>query len=515
MSYTFYGFMVINALIDNTIDVVSPLGELSPKARSFSKEVAIYHDDDYDDVRLFGFYSEEDKKAKPLSIELAKEILMLGDWLAKESGLKHIDSDRSVFMQKLNAEYNTRITIKQVGKMVTNGSEWLPEYITFTLLADKRQNTYKIWFADSAFRNQYDKYEIVVVPPIVNIDDFHKDREAVVTSMNRHNLMDLHTRVNIASDSKPYTYVITYEYGWINPKDPADKIMTAWTAIIYGEAGQNADMIREAFANYVLANSDFKQPAWEKIIPDLFIPTEMYMCPFWTKYATENLQLRGGIYSPTVPYRDIVPYALKTMYNYKKAHIEKNAAVFASIFKSIAIVACGNEKNRLVSNRFEEAWSDYCNIYTTSRDFNRISPETQAFIMFMNELLLEAETMTPDSDVPIGMSRVLRGDIYYITKPHEGCTYLVPLRYNFLNEITNSQPSAITLPTMQNQGSQTSDVLGRVSDVIDMTPTITGLDATNTVRGRTVSDLSPATEAGTIATPINTGSTPAASSPNV
>lgn len=515
MSYTFYGFMVINALIDNTINTVSPLGELSPKARSFSKEVAIYHDDDYDDVRLFGFYSKENNTATPLTKELAKQVLALGDWLAKESGLRHIDADRSAFLQKLNAEYNTRISVKQVGKMVTNGTEWLPEYITFTLLSDRRQNTYKIWFADNAFKNQYDKYEIVVVPPIVNIDDFHKDRESVTNAINRHNLMDLHTRVNIASDGKPYTYVVTYEYSWVNPRDPADKIMTDWTAIIYGEAGQNADIIREVFANYVLANSDFRQPVWERIIPDLFIPTEMYLCPFWTKYATENLQLRGGIYSPTIPYRDIIPFALKTMYNYTEAHLKENAAVFGSIYKSIAFVACGNEKNRLTPNRFELAWPDYCNIYTTSRDFNRISPETQTFILFMNELLLEAETMTPDSDVPIGMSRVLRGDLYYITKQHNGCTYLVPLRYNFLNEITNNQSSAIRLPTLQNQGSQTSDVSGRVSDVVDMTPTITGLAPGDTTRGRTIGELNPVIDVGTVVTPLNSGSTPAASQPNV
>lgn len=509
--FQLHGFMVINELIDNTLNTVSPLGELSPKARSFSKEVAIYHDEEYDDVRLFTFYSANDNVATPITKEIAKELLGIGDWLAKEATLLRIDNDRAAFMQKLSAEYATRIAVKQVGRMVTNGTHWLPEYITFTLNSDRRTNQYKIWFADQAFRSQYDKYEIVVVPPIVNLDDFHKGKEQVLIALDRHNVVDLHKRVNTASDNKPYTYLVTYQYEYINPQDKNDKTPTSWTAVIYGEAGQNADIIRDAFSKHVLANSDFSQAQWEAIIPDLFIPTEFYLSPFWHKFATENLQLRGGIHSPVIPFREISPYAVKTMHGLSKAHIESKSVIFDTIFKSIAIVACGHPKNRVVPVEFERVWPDYCNIYTTSRDFNRLSPETQDFIMFMNKLLVEAETMTPDSEVPMGMSRVKRGTLYYLAEQFRGVTYLMPIRYNFLSQITNSQPSSIVLPTVRGQGSATTETTNRITDIINMTPVI-GQPVSN-VRGRDTSTLGAVTSStgGTVGTPIDrTDGTPAA-----
>lgn len=470
--YHLQGFMVINGLIDNSLNTVSPLGELSPQSRSYSREIGIYSDHEYDDVRLFTFYSVEDNKKKPLSDELAKHLLALGEWLSKESLLLKIDDSRASFIQKLNTEYLSRITVLQVGKMVTNGKYWLPEYITFQLNADTRKNRYKIWFADESFQNQYDKYEIEVIPAIVNVDDFHKGVEKVKQVLTEHTVENLHNRVNKVADEKPYTYILSRTYDYINPKDQSEHIPTSWTIIIYGEAGKNADTIRDALADWVLANSDFPRKDWEPLIPDMFIPTEFYLCPFWTKFATENLQLRGGIYSPTIPYRETIPYCQRTMFGYQEDHLKENVAVFDSIFKSIAVAACGHPKNRLLPKEFEKAWPDYCNIYTTSRDFNRISPETQEFILFMNKLFVEAETLTPDSEVLQEFTRVQRGTMYYLTGQFAGVTYLVPIRWNFLNEITNDQPSSIRLPTVNPEGGTTEEGDNRISDVIDLTPSI-------------------------------------------
>lgn len=495
--YQLHAFMVINSLIDNELDTISKLGELSYMSRSYSREIGVYTNDNYDQVRLMTFYSMNDNVKTPLTKELANHVLALGNWLTTESLVNRIDADRVAFIQKLNEEYKGRITLKQVGKMVTNGKYYLPEYITFSLTADTRENTYRIWFSDDAFRTQYDKYEIEVIPQIVNVDDYHKGYTKVSQTLTEHTVKKLHDRVNERADGHPYTYIVTNIYDYINPDDKSMKLPTSWTVIIYGEHGNNSDVIRESIADHVLKNSDFSRAEWEKIIPDLFIPTEFYLCPFWTRFATENLQLKGGIYSPTVPYRDIIPFAERTMFGYNKAHLEKCVSVLSSTYKSIALIACGHEKNRLTSNKFEEAWADYCNIYSTSRDFNRISPETQEFILVMNKLLLETETMTPDSEVPLTFSRVKRGEMYYLSKEHNGVSYLMPLRWNFLTEI-NVESNIISVPGVSNTGSRTEETEARLTDVINMTPDVVGL-----IRGRTTSTLTSAVNEGEVTTPVS------------
>lgn len=489
--------MVINSLIDNELDTISKLGELSYQSRSYSREIGVYTNDNYDKVRLMTFYSFNDKTEVPLSKELANHVLALGQWLTDEALLNRIDADRTAFIQKLNEEYKGRITLKQAGKMVTNGKYYLPEYITFSLTADTRENTYRIWFSDDAFRGQYDKYEIEVIPQIINVDDYHKGYTKVSQVLTEHTVKKLHDRVNEKANGHPYTYIVTNIYDYINPDDKTMTLPTSWTVIIYGEHGNNSDIIREAISNHVLANSDYTREQWEKIIPDLFIPTEFYLCPFWTKFATENLQLKGGIYSPTVPLRDVIPFAQRTMVGYAKTHLEKNVAVLSSTYKSIALLACGHAKNRLTSSKFEEAWADYCNIYSTSRDFNRISPETQEFILVMNKLLLETETMTPDSEVPLSYSRVKRGEMYYLSKEHNGVSYLMPLRWNFLKEI-NVSSNIISIPAVNNTGTQTAETNARVTDVINMTP-----DVIAEIRGRTVSELTSTVNNGEVTTANN------------
>lgn len=524
--YQLHGFIVINALIDNKLqagkEVIAPLGELSPYSSSFSREVGKYVDPNSPGVRLMTFYSVEDGNKVPLSQQLANEVLQLASWLANESLLNRITADKDVLQQMLGVQYQGRIQLLEIGKLVTDGKYWLPQYLTFKLVSDTRENRYKIWFSDDAFQHQYDKFEIEVVPQIEVVDDYHKGQAFVRQILTENTVDILHQRTNRIANRTPYTSIVTYKYDWVNPDDKKDIIPTYWTVIIYGEAGQNSDVIRDLLADYVLKNSDYGRDQWENLIPDLFIPTEFYLSPLWTKFATENLQLQGGIHSPVVPYREIIPWAQKTMFGYEKAHLDKYVVTFGTIFKSIAIIACGHKKNRLAPINFEKAWPDYVNVYTNSRDFSRVSPEAQEFIMFLNELLVEAERMTPDTEIPFEMTRVKRGEMYYVTKNLNGVVYLMPLRYNFLKEIAKQTSSKITLPAVNTVGQTASQVDESTASVINYTPFIGTSELPAYHRGRPTSAIGAAsdgsltmqpavgTTSSTEGTPATTGSTPAA-----
>lgn len=505
--YQLNAFMVINDLIDNTLNTTSVLGELSQNSYSFTREVGYYTNDKYKEVRLITFYSFEDKVKTPLTQALADELLKLGNWLAEQSTSSAINDNRGAFVQMLTANYREKLNITNVGKMVSNGTYWLPEYITFSLIADTRENEYRIWFSDAAFQTQYDKFEIEVVAPFVNVDDFHKGADYVksyLTNRKGSIVPELHNRINKKANEKPYTYLVSYQYGYINPDDKTDITPTVWTAIVYGEHGNNIDVIRQAFEDYALANSTYSQPDWERILPDLFIPTEFYIVPYWKQFATENKQVKGGIYSPVVSYAKMVEWAKESMYGYEEAHIQKNLSTFGTIYKSMAVLACGNARNRLVSAKFEEAWPEYCNIYTTSRDFGRISPDAQEFIMVLCALLLEAETTTQESPVPKDMSRIKRGEKYYLARNLNGVSYLVPIRWNWNAEISVERPSVITIPVVNNTGSTTvGDQLS--TSAVNITPSVNNVPNTT--------GTPPTGNTATTPTPASTASTPRTSAP--
>lgn len=472
--YQLYGFMVINSLIDNALDRVSKIGELSDISRTFSSEIGVYSDEHLTDVRLHTFYSFEDDVKVPLKSDLAREVMVLGQWVAQQAITNRIIDNRDAFIQTLKAEFKDKIKLDHVGKIITDGRYFIPERIEFSLLADTRENRYHIWFVDESFQTQYDKFELKIIPQLQNVDDFFKSpdkvKRALTENMNEQ-MVKRDERVNEIANSHPYTMLLSYNYDWYNPEKKDDIVPSLWTVLLYGKAANNADLIKETISSYVLSQSDYDRTRWEKLLPDLFIPTEFYLCPTWTKFSTPNLQTRGGLHSPIVPYREVIPWALKTMYGYEEKHLMEHAVVFDSIFKSIGVVACGHKQNRLAPVEFEKLWPEYANIYTTSLDFNRLSPETQDFIMLMNEMFVQAETFTPTSEIPKGYTRVKRGEYYYLTRNMNGITYIVPLRWNFINEIALTD-SAISLPTVNPTGSA-KDEEDRITDVIDMTPNIT------------------------------------------
>lgn len=485
--YQLKGFMVIPALINNNLGEDSVLGELSANARSFSKELGYFSDPTISEVRLVTFSSYDEHGFVKPDINYTRAILKLGKWLCKESLANRITQDKQDFVQKLTAEYLGVLKVTEVGKMATDGKYWLPEYISFHLIADSRENQYTIWFENKAFEGQYDDFDIEVITPILTVDDFFKEEQEVKKLLTENTVEKLHLRVNEKKAAHPYTLILSFNYDWVNPHDKSDTVPTAWTVIIYGNAGNDYDKIRDKIADYILAHSDYGRDQWEKILPDLFVPTEFYLSPRWTHFSTENLQLKGGIYSPQVPYRDVVPWCIRTMHGFKEDHISQYAVIFDSIYKSIAVIACGHPKNRLAPIEFEKAWPDYANIRTLSLDFNRISPRTQKFIMMMNEMFLEAETMTPDSRIPDNMTRIKRGDIYYLSKLFEGVTYLVPLRYNFLYEISQGNVSSHITPPVIDNGD--SDADEKIKSTIEITPSIRSKDIPDTHRGMPATSL--------------------------
>lgn len=473
--YIFKGFITINSLVDNTVDVISPIGELSPYSRSYSRELAYYTHDQHDNVRLVSFYAFDGQQRLPLSNALAKEVLAVADFISRKALLQETNENVNEFKQMLIAEQQGNINVKSVGRMVGNGRYWLPQYIEFSADFDTRENNYTLWFADEAFQTQYDKYEYEIIPPLTAVDDMFRTANEVTTALTEHmseRVVKLHQRVNTIANEKPYTAIVSKTFDWVNQNNEKDRVPSIWTIIVYGRAGNNNDRIRDALIDYILKNSDRNREDWERTLPDLFVPTEFYISPFWTRFATENLQLKGGIYSSQVPFRDVLPWMEETMYGYKQEHLIRKGVVVATIYKAMMLAVCGSPKNRLLPVEFELAWPEYCNIYTTSRDFNRISPETQDFIMFLNTMLLESETVTPESNVLEGYSLVQRGPLYYLQGSLNSVNYLVPIRYNFLEQISSSEYTPIRLPTINNTG-DSSEGNDRVNDIINMTAHVT------------------------------------------
>lgn len=430
--YSLKGFINIGLLTDNTVGVVAPLGELSTRSRTYSREIGGYVHSSAPDVKLITFSSKRQNVGLvPVSNEYAQHVLAVAQWVYNEAIAGAITNNAAQFLSAIGAEFEATAEGFSCGEMVTDGRYWMPEYLLWSFKGAGEENYLKIWFSDAAFQRQYDEYEIIVVPPVHNLDDLFQDKETVEAKLRESDTLDkLMDRVAEATGGEPYTYLRTIKIDWHDQFNPDNVLPTHWTVAIYGKAGDTIDNIKRALMEYVLENSNRPRDDWVVILPDLFRVTEFIIVPLWHQYSVPNQTLVAGIYSPVGRIRDLVTKALPYCKGYEEAHVARMACYTTFVYKSLGLVIVPGPENREAVSSFEQTFPDYMTIPTTHLDFNRMSPRTQNWVLLMYEMLKQAETMTEFSDLPIGLGRLKREGVLYVTATYEDVNYLVVAKSN-------------------------------------------------------------------------------------
>lgn len=427
--YALHCFIDIPSMVNNTPGIDSPLGELSTRSKTFSREVGFYSNSTYPDVKLTALSSVIDGNKTPVSVTYRDLVLQVAQYLYSKSVDGILTDNTEAARQNLNSAFNAQIEIVSMSAMVTNGTYWLPGGLVFRRIGDDA-NLIKVWFSNETFRRQYELYEIVVVPPVDDLNDLHRHRAFVLALLRAITIPDHVRKSQRISDGKPYTYLISSNYDWVDPNDPQIRQPTPWTVIIYGEAGNNADIIRDTLIDYVLDNSTYTREQWEVIYPDLFLPNEYYITPFWDRFSLPNQRLVSGLYSPTSKYSEHLNYGTSTFHGVPVEHIRREMTICGTTYKGLSFLACSNAKNRDPRKSFDRMWPQYIDITTNSLDFNRIPPYTQNFIRRLIEAFVIADQIDQMIDIPEGMSRVRRGRNDYLTFNYDTMQYLVSLKHN-------------------------------------------------------------------------------------
>lgn len=421
-------FISMNAMNVNLLGVTSPIGELSSYATTFSREVGKYGKVAYPDVFMHSFDSKLDDVHSVVPDAMVSKILAMGQFLFNTSIDGSLSDNKESCQQAITAEFATDLEVLTVGAMETNGVYWLPTYVFFKVLGS--DNLCRVWFSDPAFRAQYDINEIMVIPPVIPMDDLHKERAIALAKLDGISIHDMITREGILTGEIPETKLHTVEYDWVDKNDPSIRVPTPFMVAIYGASGINDDLIRQALIDHILANSAFDRDEWEKIFPDLFRPTEFYIGPIWDRYSLPNNTISAGLFSPVFPIRDTAKYAGSFFPAMDKAYLDANVATSTTVFKGLAFIAIGNPRNRGNLFRFEDLWPNYINLSTNHSDFDRIPPLTQKFIIKLITMLETAENLTEYSEIPTGMTRITREGIRYLASSYNKVMYLVALKVN-------------------------------------------------------------------------------------
>lgn len=416
----------------NTKMVEHRFGELSTDARTFERDIALYNHDTDKNIQLAVFKYIEDNEVK----DIRSEDLTTSLNVAKSIYDHTLASAREIYAdelkRKLLDDYRGVLHTFELGEMVDDGSYYCPQYVKFK---DEEENEFQIWFSDKSFKSEYDEYTIEVVPPVDNLDIFFSTRTKVEQELAKTPIDVLTKKANARKANTPVTVFRLDVFKWHNPTNFNPELDTNWYILIWGDAGDNIDAVRDKIQTTILANSSHTRDEWKNIFPEIFKRSEFVIVPQWDVFSNENkVKEQASLYSPFMSYNDILEkYGKPFMYDFPEEHIKQNGQVGSLYYRSLVAFTCGSPENR--SNKFNlySVFPDYIDVPSTSTDFSYQTKTTQEWSLKMQDMLAVAESMTPTSSLPrekitLPGGEIINGEKIYTKVIREGKLFLV-MRY--------------------------------------------------------------------------------------
>lgn len=428
--YGFKGFMEIDGLQSTTPGQVGTIGDLSSKAQTFSRSLAQYTTPTFPSLMLYSFKSRTESGNITIPALLQTQIFAVANWAYQYQRAQTAAITSGAFVAAASAQFSGQAVSFSCGEMIQADGFSFPSFIRWInpTLATNSPNAgaeVKIWFSDLAFQAQYDEYEIVVVPPIPNISLFHSGAAVVQAAIDAYSHNSLISAIQAASGVYPYTSLQARRFSYVDPTNVQNRIMTDWTLLIYGPAGNNIDAIQLAIQAYLLANSSQSEASWRPLFPEIYTSTEFYLLPRWKNIAIPAMTLQQGAYSSFLKISKELNYLKGIFQDFNAGFIETYAASMPTNYASLQTLVLPDSGNDDQSMNIVAIFPDLVDIPFNDTMFNMMSAKTRGWITAIETVLIAAERATADSTLPPGMSRVVRNNILFISREYEGVNYLV------------------------------------------------------------------------------------------
>lgn len=405
---TIKGFASHTKLFDNAQNTTAVFGELSPHARSFSREISSYTSTLAPDVVLDVFVSKTETEPRAsISTEFQEQMLKISSWCYTEALTYTSTTTKADFATKLLSQFFGVIKDLTIADLATSTNRKMPSWISFTL-EGTTANKIKLWFNNNSFEQEYDEYDIVIIPPMDNLNTFFRPVSEINAALAQRNISKLAEMLQEAKSKKPETILRVETVDYINPNTNS-VITTNWGVLIYGPQGDNPDARKAALIAYILAHSNEPTSSWKQIVPDLFRTTQMFILPRWDKYAIPNRTDKVGIYSPISTVTESLTYAKSILTKLPALHVEQNLQVSHHTYGSISFLSVGGLDNYLNKFKLSDYFADYIAESSTNQDFNRQEELTKDWSNQLDRALQTAETMTSISSLPNGFRRTMVG----------------------------------------------------------------------------------------------------------
>ena len=436
------GFFIIPNLVDNRDGYTAKFGELSELAETFSRDRRLYDNaTSAPNIQLstFRYVDSTGAMINPANTAVINRILILGQWIYDqyESASIPTQLQNTLFAEALTQEHNfTEVTVGNITSG-TASNKRLPTFVRFKMSEGGLDYQVKIWLSDLAFRQEYEHYQIFVIPPVPSIADLRLNLVGLTTVFSTIDVAG-HIIDNVSSVTAKYPQTVIHKHvlQWHDLSNPEITMNTTWSIIAYGSGGADTEAIKEAIRNYIATNSNEAQ--WNVIYPSLYSENEFALIPVWDEIAAPESGPMPNLFSPTTTVSKItsianskLPAGYGQITGSLSTHLRNNLRTLPSSYRELMLLAIGNPNNSNNVVDIKSLYPDYTGIPSSNADFSRMSADTRTFITTLHNALDVAYSADLATVLPSQFTRSIRSSRLYVCFALNGFSFMVQSRQSY------------------------------------------------------------------------------------
>lgn len=400
MKYITKGFGVLNQFIDTIDDGISPVGEISQLAYTYSNNHDILRRDNLETGHIDVFHlADEDGYDYIYPTSVADTMLGVLNAVANMNDTEE-PMDQ---LQALITDGTLGIVNVTTGGTTTYLSRNIPQFVQFSIINNTDTYVTKLWFDTGAFERDYDEYEIRVIPPVPETDTtttsaLFASFDAATTALAAVDPLSYLNAVSPIQNGDPSTAVETIMLEYVDPLGTGRTTLVPWTVVGYGAHSLYDSTRFEAIRDWLEENAPVGTlDQWLVRFPGLDVVNEYTVIPLWDQPSSYVANLEVPFYRPIIQPSRIMDMVMRVYLAKPEIEVVPYVEFGSILYKGIGMVLVGKRDNDPSTQLFSEKYPDYTIVATANPGFNRLNEATRGVIRAMEELLRLAEDDASES----------------------------------------------------------------------------------------------------------------------
>lgn len=439
------GFVTIPTLADNAVGQIAKFGEFSEHAQTYTRDLRHFSNPDiYPHIEIMTVKAiNEQSQNITIPTTVVGFMLQVGNWVYKQysTGNIPLPSSKTVLQNAVSTEFSfaTNVRINEILPTALP-SKRLIDNIRFDCSDGKIIHRVTLWFSDERFRIQYNYYDIIVIPPVDDLDRLTQNLASTAVALQATTIDSVVARIGFHTRKNKPTNIVPFNLTYHDPtqNDKESLLQTTWTLMLYGSAAEDTESMKSAIRDYLADNSNYAK--WHIIFPDLYSTNEFIIIPFWDARATEEDAYDNGLYRSLISTGKIKTATAGLVPNSYKVgsasdmYLSENTMIGSVFYRTMIFMSLGSPSNSNAKHRLTDLFPDYMALATDSPDFGRMSIDTQNFVLKLNDCFNKARLYSPNEKFPEGFTRATKGSRTYIGFDSVGYTFYVMTREGYLKD---------------------------------------------------------------------------------